>query len=77
MKTRMRIRPKRKGSAPSNPEATSEILILANGTVYAHNITPQMARLLTLLDPADLPMRARAAIPGQDPAPSNFPNSAP
>ncbi len=58
MKTRRKPNP-----GPSPDQApTTEILILADGTVYAHNITPRMARVLALLDPADLPMRARAGV---------------
>ena len=56
---------------------TAEILILADGTVYAHNITPQMARLLALLDPSDTAMRTRAAAGGNDPTPAIFPHPAP
>jgi hypothetical protein len=40
--------------------ATSEILILADGQVLAHNISPAMARVLTKLDPANEAMRLRA-----------------
>lgn len=81
----MKTRPKAKARArpPSLPDVTSEILILADGTVYAHNITPRMAGVLALLDPADVPMRARAGISDLDathtthPTQHNLPNSAP
>jgi hypothetical protein len=39
---------------------TSELLILADGRIYAHNITPDIASLLSDLDPGDEPMRERA-----------------
>jgi hypothetical protein len=45
---------------------SSEILILPNGQVLAHNITPQLARLLVELDPGNEPMQRRAASDGAD-----------
>ena len=44
---------------PPEPPA-SEMLILADGTVFAHNLTPAMARLLSDLNPADEAMNHRA-----------------
>jgi len=41
-------------------EAASEILILSGGKIFAHNITPAMARVLSQLNPADAAMRQRA-----------------
>lgn len=53
---------------PSNFAATieegrssAEILILPDGRILAHNITPAVAAVLAELDPADAPMRIRAA----------------
>jgi hypothetical protein len=55
-------------STPSNYAATveegrssAEILILPDGRILAHNITPAVAAVLAELDPADEPMRLRAA----------------
>jgi hypothetical protein len=39
--------------------AVSEILILPGGRVLAHNITPEMARALATLNPADESIRPR------------------
>lgn len=38
----------------------SEIMILADGKIFAHNITPEMARVLAELNPADAAMSRRA-----------------
>jgi hypothetical protein len=38
----------------------SEFLILPGGKILAHNLTPDMARILSELNPADKPMRRRA-----------------
>jgi len=45
---------------PRCEEQTSEILILSNGDILMHNLTPTMARLLAHLDPGDIAMRSRA-----------------
>jgi hypothetical protein len=45
---------------PNKPAATTELLLLPDGQVLAHNITPTMAALLAELNPADEPMRLRA-----------------
>ena len=45
-------------------KAISEILILSDGKVFAHNITPEMARLLLELNPADEAM-SRRGTPGR------------
>ncbi len=42
-------------------DAVSEILILADGKIFAHNITPAMARVLSELNPTDEAMSRRAA----------------
>ena len=43
----------------------SEILILPDGKIFAHNITPAMAGVLAELDPEDKPMRQRAKTGGR------------
>jgi len=45
---------------PSQPVATVEFLILSDGTVLAHNLTPAMADVLRALNPDDLVMSHRA-----------------
>jgi hypothetical protein len=41
-------------------EQTCELLILADGNIFAHNLTPAMAGLLAGLNPNDAAMRQRA-----------------
>jgi len=55
-------------AVPSNYAATieesrssAEILILPDGRILAHNITPAVAAVLAGLAPDDEPMRLRAA----------------
>ena len=38
----------------------SEILILPDGKIFVHNLTPEMARVLAELNPADAAMSYRA-----------------
>jgi hypothetical protein len=38
----------------------SELLVLPDGNILAHNITPALASVLSELNPADEPMRQRA-----------------
>ncbi|MGC9943059.1 MAG: hypothetical protein ABSE48_14610 [Verrucomicrobiota bacterium] len=45
---------------PSRKVSVSEILILADGKIFAHNITPAMAGVLSELDPSDEAMNQRA-----------------
>ena len=40
--------------------ASTDILILSDGTVLAHNLTPGMAKVLHKLNPNDATIRARA-----------------
>jgi hypothetical protein len=40
----------------------SEFLILPDGKILAHNVTPAMAKVLSELNPADEPMRRRANV---------------
>ena len=48
-------------TAATNPEASTELLILPDGRILVHNLTPVMAALLAELNPADEPMRERAS----------------
>jgi hypothetical protein len=41
-------------------KSVSEILILSDGKIFAHNITLEMAGVLTKLNPADAAMSRRA-----------------
>jgi hypothetical protein len=43
-------------------QRTGELLILPDGRILVHNLTPELARLLSALDPTDAGMRARAGI---------------
>jgi hypothetical protein len=47
---------------PRKRNAVSEILIRADGRIFAHNITPAMARILSDLDPSNEAMSRRAAM---------------
>jgi hypothetical protein len=57
------------GDTPSNPppdpspdsSAATDFMILADGTIYARNLTPDLARILAALNPHDATMAARAA----------------
>jgi hypothetical protein len=50
----------RPADPPLLAESTSELLILADGKILVHNLTPEFAALLTRLNPADEPIRLRA-----------------
>jgi hypothetical protein len=41
-------------------EQITEILLRSDGTVFVHNLTPALAKLLTELDPENEEMRQRA-----------------
>jgi hypothetical protein len=56
--------------------SSAEILILPDGRILAHNITPAVAAVLAELDPADEAMRLRAASLSASPA-SSQPSAAP
>ena len=49
-------------------QATTEFLILADGRILVHNITPTMASILSQLNPADELMRERAQAVDKDEA---------
>jgi hypothetical protein len=57
---RGRIKPPRRKRSTRRPLAT-DILILSDGTVLAHNLTPVMASALRQLNPQDATFKARAA----------------
>jgi hypothetical protein len=40
--------------------STAEILVLPDGRIFAHNISPDLAVVLAALDPKDEAMRRRA-----------------
>lgn len=42
-------------------QSSAELLILPDGRILAHNITPEVARLLRELDPDNASLRQRAA----------------
>jgi hypothetical protein len=46
--------------ATTGNASMTELLIQADGTVFAHNLTPAMAELLNALNPSDKPMKQRA-----------------
>lgn len=41
---------------------TTELLVLPDGHVLSHNLTPAVAKVLAKLNPSDVPMRQRAAL---------------
>ena len=55
---------------------SAEILILPDGRILAHNITPAVAAVLAELNPDDESMRLRAASLSASPA-SSQPSAAP
>ena len=50
----------RRRATSSAEKAVCEILILPDGKVFAHNITPEMAAVLAELNPTDEAMNRRA-----------------
>jgi hypothetical protein len=63
-----RRRPRRKGRKAAQKQRSqrtrravaTDILILSDGTVLAHNLTPGMADVLHKLNPKDATIKARA-----------------
>lgn len=47
-----------------SPDSTTEIRILADGSILAHNITPAMAKVLSEICPDDPALRQRSQISG-------------
>jgi hypothetical protein len=45
----------------------SELLVLSDGKILAHNITPQMAAILCEMEPENVLMKQRAAQTKQNP----------
>lgn len=45
---------------PVAGKSVSEVLILPDGKIFAHNITPEMAQVLAKLNPNDKAMGRRA-----------------
>jgi hypothetical protein len=46
-------------SENKKPELQSEVLIMPDGKIYAHNLTPEMARVLSELNPDDESIQRR------------------
>lgn len=53
-------------------QSSGELLILPDGRILAHNITPALAQLLSELDPANEAMRQRACTGPIDADPPPF-----
>jgi hypothetical protein len=48
-------------SAKRKPESmVSDLLVLADGRIFAHNLSPALAGVLAALNPADAAMKRRA-----------------
>ena len=58
------------------PEAplTTELLLLPDGRILVHNLTPVFAGLLEALNPADAHLAPRAGAMHKDPSPSQVPD---
>jgi hypothetical protein len=56
----MKFSANKTGRKLSAKNSTSEILVLPDGRIFAHNISPVMATVLADLNPADAAMRRRA-----------------
>lgn len=52
-------------SAASPQAARSELFILPDGTIYAHNLTPVLAAILDEILPGDSTMEARLKMLGR------------
>ncbi len=50
-----------------NNVQTAEFLVLPDGKILAHNITPAVAAILSELDPENEPMRQRATQTARQP----------
>ena len=46
-------------SKETGPALISEVLIMADGKIYAHNLTPAMAAVLSELNPGDDAIKQR------------------
>ena len=56
----MKSKIKRTQGEKARKTSSPEILILADGRILAHNLTPAMAAVLRELNPDDEPMQQRA-----------------
>jgi hypothetical protein len=59
--------------APGAP-LTTELLLLPDGRVLVHNLTPVFAGLLETLNPADIHITPRAGTTHTAPSPSRVPD---
>jgi hypothetical protein len=59
------------------PEQMTEVLIMADGTIYVHNLTPAMAVALSALNPDDARIRSRIPPPALKPASPEHPPTLP
>jgi hypothetical protein len=57
----------RHGKGRTRREVATDILILSDGTVLAHNLTPGMAKVLHKLNPKDKAIKARAGRKRKEP----------
>jgi len=46
-------------ATPHGPEQVSELLVMPDGKIYAHNLTPEMAAVLSELNPNDEAIKHR------------------
>jgi len=61
----------RMAGAQSETAAASEILILPDGRILAHNLTPAFAAMLSELNPDDRQIATRAGLPAPNPNPDS------
>jgi hypothetical protein len=63
-----RVHPVSSGAGPVGRGSTSELLLLPDGRVLVHNLTPAFAELLSALNPADGQIGPRVNRGGDSPA---------
>jgi len=68
----MKTTRQRPGATTGLPEAHSELLILPDGRIFVHNLTPTMAALLHELNPHEDSIRPRAGVGAKSQTPSQF-----
>jgi hypothetical protein len=54
-------------TTPAGPDLSTELLVLADGRILVHNLTPVFADLLNELNPAEEAIRLRASERTKDP----------
>jgi len=64
-----------RGKGRAQRSLATDLLILSDGTVLAHNLTPVMATVLHKLNPHDATIRARARCRRKQPASAGDPCS--